>query len=1123
MINSFNKQRIRFLYNLLNKIPIAMRLTLIFICVFVFQLQAEQAYSQQTKISLDIKNSSVEKILRTIEEKSEYYFLYSNKLIDVDRKMSIRASNETIATVLGQLFNSENVAYDVKGTQIILYPQDMNQKASEQVVTVQQQKRQITGKITDEQREPIIGANIVEKGTTNGTMTDVEGNFSLYIENNAILQVSYIGYLRQDVNTAGRTKFDIILQEDTKNLEEVVVVGYGTQKKVNLTGAVASVSGNELSKRLVGQSSMALQGVLPGVTITQRSGQPGADGGGIRIRGIGTLGDSNPLVLIDGVEGSMENIDPATIESISVLKDAASSSIYGSRAANGVILVTTKRMKEKGFAINYSGYAGIQSPTNLRDMVNAQDHMSLMNIAYENTGKSPVFDPAIVKDYASLHASDPNNYPDVDWQDLIYTENGFTQSHTMNINVGADRVKFLASLGYYDQKGLIKNTDFKRYTLRINSDVELTKRLSLKMDMLLRQMEKDEPGAGVSSVIEWLNRMPATQPAQYTNGKYGYGWQGNNPLAMTMSGGYREYVSPSVILNLGFNYKITKSLNLNFAYAPHFWEQHYKGYQTDIKTYYPDESLAYSVPDKTSLTQKNTRYKKNNIKATLHYDNKFGDHGVGLLAGWQDEDYWERWFSGSRRGFDLPGYDVLDAGAKDEQKAEGTGSDWALRSFFGRINYNYKERYLFEANIRYDGSSRFGKGHKWGVFPSFSGGWRISEESFWGPIKDTWNNLKVRASWGQLGNQNIGTYPFDSFVDLDLPYVFNSSPYNGAALLNMANNHISWEKTEMTNFGLDLTLFNNFQMTFDYYVKNTSGILLQLDVPKIIGLTAPYQNAGKVRNKGWELALNYANKVNDFSYNIGFNLSDVRNEVVDLKGINSSGLVVNHEGYPMNSIYALEAVGFFTDEDQIKNHAKQFGNYTLGDIMYKDQLTVDTNGDGIPDEADGIINDDDKVIVGNSIPRFTFGLSTYLAWKGFDFNMLLQGVGKADGYLYAQSVMPFYLGGTATEDHKDYWSETNPDATYPRLAFNEPNNEKHSTFWMKNAAYLRVKNIQIGYSIPKKILQNWGIQNLRVYLSGQNLFSFDNFWKGFDVESAIGTGNHYPQVRTFSLGLDVKF
>lgn len=740
MIILLNKQRLRFLYDLLNKIPIAMRLTFVLLFMLVFQLQAEQVYSQQVNISLNLKNTSIEKILREIEEKSAYYFLYNNKLINVDRKADINVKDESIANVLNQLFNADKVEYEVKGSQIILHPLGMNQIVSESAA-LQQQKKQITGKVTDKQGEPIIGANIVETNTANGTITDIDGNFTLNVNNNASIQVLYIGYLTQEIKTAGRTRFDIVLQEDVLTLDEVVVVGYGTQKKVNLTGAVSSVGGNELSKRMVGQTSMALQGALPGVTITQRSGQPGADGGGIRIRGIGTIGDANPLVLIDGVEGSMENIDPTTIESISVLKDAASSSIYGSRAANGVVLVTTKRMKEKGFTINYSGYLGFQSPTDLRDMVNAQDHMSLMNIAYENTGKSPVFDPEMVRNYASLHASDPDNYPDVDWQELVYTEKGLTQNHSVAINVGSDRVKFMASLGYYDQKGLIKNTDFKRYTLRINSDVELNSRLSLKLDMLLRQMERDEPGSGVSSVIEWMNRMPATQPAVYTNGKYGYGWQGNNPLAMAKDGGYREYVTPSVILNLGFNFKITDNLKLDFAYAPHFWEQHYKGYQTELPTYYPDESLAYSVPNATSLTHKNNRYKKNNIKATLHYDNKFGDHGVGLLAGWQDEDYWERWFSGSRRGFDLPGYDVLDAGAKDEQKAEGTGSEWALRSFFGRINYNYKERYLFEANIRYDGSSRFAKGHRWGLFPSFSGGWRISEEAFWEPLRSTFDNF----------------------------------------------------------------------------------------------------------------------------------------------------------------------------------------------------------------------------------------------------------------------------------------------------------------------------------------------------------------------------------------------
>lgn len=1073
-------------------------------------------YAQNQKVKFSESSITVKAAFEQIEKQTNLSVAYDSKAIDTQKIISSIPNEILVDKLMPLLLMGTDCSYVISKSRIIVSKKNENSEKT-------RLSRKITGTVIDSKGESIIGASVTIQGTQLGTITDFNGKFAIDAQDDSKIQLSYIGYLTQIFKVDSRTNYNIVLEEDTKTLDEIIVVGYGTQKKLNLTGSVVSVSGKELSKKMVGQTSMALQGALPGVTVTQRSGQPGADGGGIRIRGIGTLGDANPLVLIDGVEGSMENIDPTTIESISVLKDAASSSIYGSRAANGVILVTTKRMSEKGFSIEYSGYVGIQQPTDLRDMVNAQDHMRLMNIAYENTGKSPVFDPDMVRDYANLHASDIDNYPDVNWQKLIYTESGFTQNHSVNVSVGADRVRFLASLGYYDQQGLIQNTDFKRYTLKLNSDVDLTEKLFFKMDFMLRQMQKNEPGMGVSSVIQWMNRMPATQPAFYTNGKYGYGWQGNNPLAMALSSGYQEYVTPSVKLNLGFTYKITNDLNLSFGYSPHFWEQHYKGYRTKITSYYPDESEAYDMPSITELTHKTNRYVQNDIRSTLNYEHRFGAHGIKALAGWQQEDYSDRWFSGSRSGFDLPGYDVLDAGNTDNQKAAGSGSNWALRSFFGRINYDYKERYLFEANLRYDGSSRFYTGHKWGVFPSFSGGWRVSEESFWDPVDHIIPNLKLRASWGQLGNQNIGTYPFDSFITLTLPYIFNTQPYTGAALTAMANNIISWERTEMTNVGLDISLTKKLHVTFDYYIKNTDGILLTLDVPKIIGLSAPYQNAGKVQNKGWELAINYGDKINDFSYDIGFNLSDVKNKIIDLKGINSSGLVVNHEGYSMNSIYALEAEGFFTSQDQIDNHATQYGNYSLGDIMYKDQLTVDTDGDGIPDAGDGIINDDDKVIVGNTIPRFTFGLTTNLSWKNIDFSMLLQGVGKADGYLYAAAVMPFYLGGTAQEAHKDYWSETNLNAAFPRLAFNEPNNEKHSTFWMKNAAYLRVKNVQLGYSLPKNFLNKMEIQNFRLYVSGQNLFSFDNFWDGFDVEAPVGEGVYYPQVRSFSVGVDIKF
>ena len=1099
----------------LRKAFFSMKLTALIFLITSLSLMAGESYSQETRISLNMRNVQIKDVLLKIENSSEFFFIYNNQLIDVDRNVSINVNNEKISTVLRDVFQDQKVEFQLADRKIVIVPVTSSG---------QQLQTKVTGKVTDSTGGSLPGVSVVVKGSTNGTITDVNGNYVLpNVSAKATLQFSFVGMKTQEIASGGKTTINVVLAEESIGIEEVVAVGYGTQKKTNLTGSVIAVTGEDLAKRQVGQTSMALQGIAPGVTVTQRSGQPGNDGGTIRIRGVGTMSDSNPLVLVDGVEANMNNVDANIIESISVLKDAASSSIYGSRAANGVILITTKRAKGNGFTINYSGNAGVQSPTNLRHMVNAQDHMALLNVAYINAGKSPLYASSLVDNYAELHKTDPDTYADVDWQKQVYTSSGFTQNHSLNLNGGNDKIKLMAGFGYFDQKGIIENTNFKRYSIRLNSDIKFTEKFSAKMDMFLRQMETNEPGKGVQQIIYWLNRMPATQPARLSNGLYGIGWEGDNPMADALSSGYQQSLTPSVMMNLGFNYKFSKLINLDVTYSPHFWETHDRVFKKIVTTYYPDGRVAYTKPTKASLSQTNNRYQSNNIRATLNYDKTFGRHNLKLLAGWQQEDYLNRYFTGYRDGFVLPEYDVLSAGSADNQQTSGSGSDWALRSFFGRANYDFLGRYLFEANVRYDGSSRFAKGQKWGVFPSFSAGWRISEENFWKSLAPKITNLKLRASWGQLGNQNIGTYPFDSFVSLTSSYVFNGNIVNGAALNDMANSEISWETTEMLNFGMDISVTSKLSASFDYYVRNTSGILLQLDVPKIIGLTAPYQNAGEVENKGWDFSIDYRDKKGNFSYDFGFSLSDVKNKILDLKGINKSGLVVNYEGYPMGSILALEAEGFFADAQDVVTHAKQYGNYAPGDIKYKDQLTVDSDGDGKPDAGDGVINDKDQKIIGSTIPRYTFGLTANLAWKGFDMNILLQGVGKADGYLYAQSVMPFYLGGTAQEQHKDYWRTDNIDAKFPRLAFNETNNEKNSSFWMKNAAYMRLKNLQVGYTLPKNLTEKIGVKKIRTYFSGQNLLTLDKFWDGFDVEAPVGDGAYYPQVITYSLGIDVNF
>lgn len=971
----------------------------------------------------------------------------------------------------------------------------------------------VSGTVIDESGASLPGVSVVVKGTTRGTSTDSKGFYQLNVPNEqAVLVFSFVGYLPQETTVGNRTTIGIKLQNDTKALSEVVVVGYGTQKKVNVTGSVASISSEEITRRPVGQTSSALQGMMPGVTVTQQSGRPGGDAGTIRIRGVGTLGNPDPLVLIDNIEGSMNSIDPNLIESITVLKDAASASIYGSRAANGVILVTTKRAKANRISMSYNNYIGWQSPTNLPKMANAIDHMLLTNEAYVNVGRAPLYSDDLINKYRTEGAANRDLYPDTDWQREVLTGSGLQQSHFFSINGGSEKIRFLTSAGYLDQKGIIENSSFRRYTLRNNMDIQISKKFSARADLQLVAATTLEPGRGSEDVFHWMNRIPANQIGINSNGTWGDGWNGDNPIAMSRDGGTRKNQSPYVMLNAALVYKPIDGITAELAYSPKYALSIDKNFNKSVQAYKPDGTLSFLAPARSSLTETTNRSMYNTLRATLTYDKVYGDHGLKILGGFSREDFRNDNVTGYREGFLLPDYQVLNAGASDLQRSSGGASEWALQSVFGRINYDFKQKYLFEANARYDGSSRFSKGHKYGFFPSVSAGWRVSQESFMQPLLGTVNELKFRASWGQLGNQNIqgGNYPFMSALQFG-PYTFGKQIVNVVALNTLANSGISWETTEMTDVGIDATLFSNLSITADYYYKQTRDILLDLDIPAIIGLGKPYQNAGVVENKGWELGLNYKGSIRDFRYDIGFNISDVKNKVIDLRGVNQVATQANREGYPIKSLYGLQAEGLFQTADEVASHAQQFGVIKPGDIKYKDQ-----NGDGI-------INGDDNVVLGSTIPRFTYGTTLNAYYKGFSLNIILQGVGKADGMLYEQGIMPFFLGGTVQEQHKDHWTPETPNATFPRLAFSEANNEKISSFWLRNAAYLRLKNIQFGYTIPTSLTQKIGINNVRVFANGQNILTFDKFWDGYDVESPVGTGRTYPQVKMYSFGIDVNF
>ena len=1079
-----------------------MRISSFLLFVLIFSLHAINSNSQNARITVRTSNTTLKDVLNTIEKQTDYLFVY-NINVDTNQKVALNTVNQPVKQVLDNLFKEIGLSYVLEGSYIVVSKSE-----------TEQQKKFVTGTVLDMNGEPIIGANIIEKGTTNGIITDINGKFSLQVPSDAVLQISYIGYNTREVAVNDQSSITIKLAEDTQTIEEVVVVGYGVQKRENLTGAVSAIMGDDLMKRPVGQTSVALQGIAPGVTITQQSGQPGQDAGTIRIRGIGTLNDSNPLVLVDGTAMDLNSVDPNIIESISVLKDAASSSIYGSRAANGVILITTKRAKNKEFSVSYNGYAGWQTPTDLPDKVNAIDHMVMLNEAYKNVGRSPLYTDQYIQEYREKGPSDRDHYPDVDWQKAVYNKYAFQQNHFFTLNGGTEKMKLLAAIGYYDQQGITPNTDYNRFTVRLNSDMQFTRRFSAKLDMYLKYNTQKTPGRGIYDVIYWINRTPSIYPDVLSNGKYAVGWDGDNVLAFAKDGGFAKTKTPSASINMALSYQFTDFLKADVSYTPIYNNNITSTYNKSVNTYYADGELAYSKPSKSALYEHRGWGLSHDFKALINFDKAFGQHNLKALAGFQWESGTDDYIDASRDTFIFPQYPKLNAGGSDNQKASGSGSEYALASFFGRINYDYQGKYLFEANVRYDGSSRFDLGHKWGVFPSFSGGWRISEESFWEPIRDIVDNAKLRVSWGQLGNQNIGNYAFASVVSYS-SYIIGGQPVTSGAINDMSNSAISWEKTEMLDFGVDLQFFSKLSASFDYYNKKTSDILWKLNVPLIIGLNPTYQNAAKVSNKGWDLELRWNDRINDFRYGASFILSDVKNKVVDLKGISMTGLTVNREGYPINSIYGLEAIGYISKEDYNADgsykHATQFGAFAPGDIKYKDQ------------NNDGIINNEDEVIIGNTVPRFTYGLNLDAGWKGFDFSMFWQGVGKADGYLNKQATMPFYWGASALEMHKDHWTEENPNARFPRLAFNETNNEQNSSFWMANAAYLRLKNVTLGYTLPKALTEKIKFSHVRLYVSGQNLLSIDKFWDGFDAEAPVGDGAYYPQVKVFTVGLDVKF
>ncbi|WP_195499616.1 SusC/RagA family TonB-linked outer membrane protein [Alistipes timonensis] len=959
------------------------------------------------------------------------------------------------------------------------------------------------------------------------------------------LKVSYVGYLDKEIDiVATQTKYTIVLDEDAAAIDDVVVVGYGTQKKVNLTGAVSSIESKQLDNRPIVSVSSALQGLAAGVTVTTQSGAPGADGGSIRIRGINAFGGSStsPLVLIDGIEGSMDSVDPNLIESISVLKDAASASIYGSRAANGVILITTKRGSKERFTITYKGYVGWQDPTSLPDNVNAYEHRLLTNVIDANDRKTPL-DPAaqaLLDEEMALYkknmGKDPDLYPNTDWQKAVLKGSGFTHSHNVSLGIGSERVRMLTTFGYVKQDGIIKNTDYQRFTFRNNADVEFNKKLSMKLDLSFTNGDRNA-SPYQSTIFNYMNTRSADIPNQFSTGLYnGNGLQGNNPVALMLYGGQNQTNTIRLSGAASLAFKPWEWLTLEGKIAPQYNTVNRHNFKAPVTTYGDAEGTQeISSASFHTLTESASRAFYGNYNFLITAAKDFGDHSLKLILGAERNTYDYKYLKAYREVFDYPQYDQITAGGLTNLANDGYRYQWALQSYFGRVNYNYKDRYLLEANIRIDGSSRFRKENRWGYFPSVSGAWRISEEAFMKDAKDVVSQLKLRASYGTLGNQNMAgsdaAQYYPTSPNLDLGFIgMNDNIYPLVTLNTMANPDIKWETTTITDIGVDLTLFDKLNITADWYRKTTDGILMTLSLPLVNGFGAPYQNAGEVRNTGWEIGIGYNNQWGDFSFGVNANLSDVKNEIIDMKGKTaSSGVLMNMEGHSVGSIYALKSLGIIKTQEEadwINANCPQFNTVKPGDIRYADTFN------------DNQITEKDQTIIGSTIPRYTYSMNLNFGWKGISLSAFFQGVGKVDGYLNYYYVMPNYQGGTYRKEHLDYWSESNPNGKTPRLT-NDSNNWKDSSFWMKSAAYLRLKNLQLGYTLPKRWVNKIGLKSALVYVNAQNLFTFTNFWQGYDPEVAYGadgtgdydavkmggasSANNYPQVKIYTIGLDLKF
>ncbi|MFT3705182.1 MAG: TonB-dependent receptor [Agriterribacter sp.] len=1119
---------------------------MVFILLTAAFLQTSAGTMAQN-VTLSVKNAPLEQVFRSIKKQSGYAFFFDYSWLKQALPVTLTAKEMPLRQVLDSCFREQPFTYEIVNKNIFLKLKRVEPQPTA-VANYEPPPIDVKGRITNENDEP-VAASVIVKGTKKGTTTDLNGEFHLEgINADAVLVITATNIEKQEFHINGKQSILVRVKTAVNAMEDVVVVGYGTQKKEDVTGAVATVGKKQIENRPVTNAVAALQGTAPGLTITRSSGQPGKEGYEAQIRGFSSINGSNTaLVLIDGVEGDLSLLNPNDIESVSVLKDAAAASIYGAKAAGGVLLVTTKKGSVNKLALTYTGLATFNHAYGMPKKIHSWEQATMLNEALVNAGSNPRFSDEQIgwmKDPAVEYKVNPNNpgvydyYYDLNHMDQILRKTSLSQNHNVALSGGNDKTQYLFSVGYFKQDGIFKvgnNDKTERYNARLNVNTVFNNIFSLDSRISYAQSTSLNPSDDISedyglfmNAYQLASWYPIFLPGS-NDTKYARTSSGAKTYQILKDGGYGEQIRNSIdgLFTLKAQ-NFVKGLMLRLVYSPQLSMLSTDNFEKTIPFYDIGPDPARYLFNPNDITKIRTTQTRTNVQALADYDLSISTNNhFHVLGGYQYQYYnLNTTISGASA---LISATVPSLNLSSDPTVPPTAGDDiqsnVLISYFGRANYNYKEKYFLEGTLRNDASSQLSPGKRSQYFPSVSAAWKLDNEPWFRKSLGFFKTFKLRASWGKLGNSNVlGNYDYISMLSLGTAYPFNNTRNNSLYQAVLASPDKTWETIETSNLGIDLGLLDNrLTGSFDYYVRRNNNMLVVLNAPATLGLTPSATNSAELKTWGWEAAAGWRDRVNKLNYWINLNISDNKNEVVRYDGQNviSEGLNPIIEGHPINSLYGYEAQGYFKDAADVAGHAFQDSRTGPGDIKYVDQ-NKDEKIDGGSNRPD---DHGDLVYLGNTSPRYSFGANLGVEWNGFDLSMLLQGVGKRNMMIYSYAVVPFVEPWRMPwAINQDYWKPDHQDALFPRLYTEGTQNTFTSSKWVQDAAYIRLKNLQVGYTLPQPWTSRVKIQRARIFFSGQDLWESSKMWyKQFDPENPNNAAYNYPFFRSYAIGLNVTF